>query len=79
MLVTSGFLDILSIGTSQLTQSNFGEDWQDKPNHGGVPLNSPEEFAAVWQAARPMLIRTYAGTKNILTLAQMYEETIHIA
>lgn len=78
-LAASGHLDILSIGTSQLTQSNFGEDWGDKPNGGGVPLNSPEEFAAVWQAARPMLVRTYAGTKNIRALAQMYEEKINIA
>jgi len=78
-LAASGHLDILSIGTSQLTQSNFGEDWGDKPNGGGVPLNSPEEFAAVWQAARPMLVRTYAGTKNIRALAQMYEERINIA
>lgn len=78
-LAASGHLDILSIGTSQLTQSNFGEDWGDKPNGGGVPLNSPEEFAAVWQAARPMLVRTYAGTQNIRALAQMYEEKINIA
>ncbi|MDI6808567.1 MAG: cobalamin-binding protein [Candidatus Eisenbacteria bacterium] len=78
-LAASGLLDVLSIGTSQLTQSNFGEDWGDKPNGGGVPLNSKEEFAAVWQAARPMLVRSYAGTKNIVSLARMYEEAISIA
>jgi len=78
-LADAGFLDILSIGTSQLTQSNFGEDWTGKPNGGGVPLNSKEEFSAVWQASRPMLVRTYAGTRNIAALARMYEETIHIA
>ena len=78
-LAASGFLDIFSIGTSQLTQSNFGEDWGDRPNGGGVPLNSPEEFAALWAAARPMLVRTYAGTRNIPALARMYEETINIA
>ena len=33
-------LDVLSIGSSQLTQSNFGEDWEGKPNGGGVPVNS---------------------------------------
>jgi hypothetical protein len=78
-LAGSGFLDVLSIGTSQLTQSNFGEDWGGRPNGGGVPLNSAEEFAAVWQAARPMLVRSYAGTRNIPALARMYEETINIA
>lgn len=78
-LAASGFLDVLSIGTSQLTQSNFGEDWGDKPNGGGVPLNSREEFTAVFGAARPMLVRAYAGTRNIPALAKMHEETINIA
>ncbi len=78
-LATGGFLDILSIGTSQLTQSNFGEDWGLQPNGGGVPLNTPEEFAAVWQAARPMLVRTYAGTRNLPELAALYEARLHIA
>jgi hypothetical protein len=78
-LAAGGLLDVLSVGTSQLTQSNFGEDWGDRPNGGGVPLNSAEEFAAVWRAARPMLVRTYAGTHNIPALARMYEETIHAA
>jgi len=78
-LARSGLLDILSIGTSQLTQSAFGEDWGGKPNGGGVPINAAAEYAAVWQAARPMLVRTYAGTKNIPALARMYEETLHAA
>lgn len=78
-LAASGHLDVLSIGTSQLTQSSFGEDWGNRPNGGGVPLNSVEEFAAVWAASRPMLVRTYAGTRNIPALARMYEETIHMA
>lgn len=78
-LASSGYLDVLSIGTSQLTQSAFGEAWGERPNGGGVPINSREEFAAVWQAARPMLVRTYAGTRNIPTLARLYEETINIA
>ncbi len=78
-LAASGFLDVLSIGTSQLTQSHFGMDWGGLPNGGGVPLNSPEEFSAVWAAARPMLVRAYAGTRNIPELARMYERTIHIA
>lgn len=78
-LAVSGYLDVLSIGSSQLTQSDFGLDWTGKRNGGGVPLNSPGEFADVWRAARPMLVRTYAGTRNIPALAGMYEDTIHIA
>lgn len=78
-LAASGSLDVLSIGTSQLTQERFGEDWAEAPNGGGVPLNSPGEFAAAWAAARPMLVRTYAGVRNHAALARMYDETIHNA
>jgi len=78
-LASGGFLDVLSIGTSQLTQSNFGENWEGKINGGGVPLASASEFAAVWEAARPMLVRSYAGTKDVPALAKMNEETIDIA
>lgn len=78
-LADTGFLDILSIGTSQLSQSRFGEDWHDHPNGGGVPINSAEEFRAAWQASRPMLVRTYAGTSKISELARMYEKTINMA
>jgi hypothetical protein len=74
-----GHLDVLSIGSSQLSQSRFGEDWGDSTNGGGVALNSPEEFASVWRAARPMLVRSYAGTKNLAAMARMNEETIHNA
>lgn len=78
-LAEASLLDVLSIGTSQLTQSNFGEDWGDRANGGGVPLNSPEEFAETWRVARPMLVRSYAGTRDVVDLAKMYEKTIHIA
>lgn len=77
-LAKTKYLDILSIGSSQLTQSNFGEDWEEKTNGGGVPVNSPEEFRMIWEASRPLLVRTYAGTKNITNLAQMHEQTLNI-
>ena len=78
-LAQGGLLDVLSIGTSQLTQEKFGEEWDGLPNGGGVPINSPEEYQAVYDASRPMLIRTYAGTRNTKELARMYEDTINIA
>jgi len=78
-LARTGYLDVLSIGTSQLTQEAFGEDWSGRPNGGGVPLNTPEEYAEVWEAARPMLVRTYAGTRDVPALARMYEKTMNIA
>ncbi len=78
-LGNAGFLDVLSIGSSQLSQSNFGESWEGKPNGGGVPVNSEAEYADIWQAARPMLVRTYSGTKNVKKLAEIYEKTINIS
>lgn len=78
-LSTTGFLDILSIGTSQLSQSNFGENWNGYRNGGGVPVNSPLEFQNIWQASKPMLVRTYSGTKRVKDMAKIYEETINMA
>ncbi len=78
-LAASGHLDILSIGTSQLTQARFGEPWAGEPNGGGVPLASPAEFADAWRAARPMLVRAYAGSRDVAAMARMLEQTIHNA
>lgn len=78
-LAQSRLLDVLSIGTSQLTQSHFGENWDGLSNGGGVPINSEMEYETIYQLAKPMLVRTYAGTKNICSLAKMYERVIHIS
>lgn len=78
-LARTGYLDILSVGSSQLSQSNFGENWADKQNGGGVPINSEEEYRKIYEASRPLLVRTYSGTKNIPQLASMYENTINIS
>ena len=79
ILKDSGFIDILSIGTSQRSQANFGEEWGDQPDGGGVPINSIEDYERIYLAARPMLVRTYAGTKNIPAMARIYEEAINMA
>lgn len=78
-LSETGYLDIVSIGSSQLSQSNFGEDWGEKPNGGGVPINRPEEFEKIAEAASPMLVRTYSGTQRIPEMAQVYEENLNTA
>ncbi len=78
-LAKSGFLDILSIGTSQLSQSAFGENWEGRPDGGGVPLDSPEAFGRIWELARPMLVRSYSGTNDVAGMAKMLEERIDIA
>ncbi len=78
-LAHSGYLDILSIGTSQLTQERFGEEWGESQNGGGVPVNSPSEYERIYIAARPMFVRTYSGTHTIRQLAEIHEETLNIA
>lgn len=78
-LANSNYLDILSIGSSQLSQSKFGENWEGKVNGGGVPVNSEQEFRDIWNAAKPMLVRTYSGTKNVKEMAAIYEKTINIS
>jgi hypothetical protein len=78
-LAETGFLDIVSIGSSQLSQSDFGTDWGEQPNGGGVPINSKEDLHRIYDASRPMLVRTYSGTRNLPELARVYEETINIA
>ncbi|MDR0603726.1 MAG: hypothetical protein LBG80_05405 [Bacteroidales bacterium] len=78
-LAKKGLLDVLSIGTSQLTQSNFGDNWDGLPNGGGVPVNSELEYLQIKEAARPMLVRTYAGTKNIPGLAALHEHCLNIS
>lgn len=77
-LGSSKLLDVLSIGSSQLTQSNFGEDWSDLPNGGGVPINSELEYTIIREAAKPMLVRTYSGTKNVPYLAKIHERSLNI-
>ena len=54
-------------------------EWGDKPNGGGVPVNSEQDYREIWDASRPLLVRTYAGTRNIPQLAEIYERTINIA
>ena len=78
-LAKTKFLDVISIGSSQLTQSNFGEDWEGRTNGGGVPVNSAEEYRMIYEASRPLMLRTYAGTKNIPKLAAIHEESINIS
>ena len=78
-LAQSQLLDVLSIGSSQLTQSNFGEDWEGKPNGGGVPVNSVIEYRIIKENAKPMLVRTYSGTKDVPLLAKIHEQALNIS
>ena len=78
-LAKTRLLDVLSIGSSQLTQQHFGENWEGLHNGGGVPVNSEMEYRQIAEAAKPMLVRTYAGTNNVPWMAQMHERTLNIS
>jgi len=78
-LASSGYLDVLSIGTSQLSQSEFWRSWEGREDGGGVPIASAEEFEEAWRAARPMLVRSYAGTRDVEAMARMLESSIDTA
>lgn len=79
MLAQAGHLDILSLGTSQLTQSHFGQDWSGLANGGGVPIQNADEYRSISEAALPMLVRTYSGTRNVPALARIHERELNIA
>ena len=78
-LASSKLLDVLSIGSSQLTQSHFGENWDNLSNGGGVPVNSEIEYRIIKENASPMLVRTYSGTKNVPELARIHERSLNIS
>lgn len=78
-LSASRLLDVLSIGSSQLTQSRFGEEWDGLANGGGVPVNSEIEYRVIKENASPMLVRTYSGTKNVPELARIHERSLNIS
>ena len=77
-LAQSQLLDVLSIGSSQLTQAHFGEKWDGLPNGGGVPVNSEMEYRIIRENAIPMLVRTYSGTKDVPGLAHIHERALNI-
>ncbi len=78
-------LDVISLGTDQDAQENFFHPERQNPRRrgaGGVPVRSPDDFRALYQASRRgnfPLMRTYSGTDDFIRLAEMYVETIHIA
>lgn len=73
------YLDIVSVGSSQLSQSHFGESWEGLSNGGGVPFNSELELKAIREHASPMLVRAYSGTKNVPQMAYILEKNLNMA
>lgn len=78
-------LDVISLGIDQDAQENFFRPERQDPRRtgaGGVPVRSPEDYAALYAASRRgnfPLLRTYSGTDDFIRLAEMYVETINIA
>ncbi len=77
-------LDIISLGTDQNTQAHFfhPERMSSGKGAGGVPVRTREEFKQLYLASRAgnyPLMRTYAGTDDLIELAQLHVDTIHNA
>ena len=78
-------IDVISLGTDQDAQEHFFHPERQDPRRkgaGGVPVRSAEDFRRLYEASREgnhPLLRTYAGTTDLLRLAELYQETIHNA
>ena len=76
-------LDIISLGTDQDAQEHFfhPEKIQERRRGaGGVPVRSVEDFKRLFAASRVgnfPLMRTYAGTSDLLELAKVHVRTIN--
>ncbi len=83
-IAESRCLDVISLGTDQNTQAHFfhPERMSIGEGAGGVPVRSKEDFELLFQASRRgnyPLMRTYAGTDDLIKLAQLYVNTINNA
>ena len=84
-LAESGMLDIISIAPDQNAQQYFfGPEKMDKSQDGagGAPIRSVEDFEKLYEASRRgnyPLVRSYAGTRNLLKFSKLLKETINNA
>lgn len=80
-IAESRCLDIISLGTDQNAQAHFfhPERMSSGKGAGGVPVRSKEDYEQLFQASRVgnyPLMRAYAGTDDLIELAQLYVDTI---
>lgn len=84
-IASSGVLDVVSIGPDQNTQESFFRPEVMDPlqnGAGGVPLRTREDFRALRQAAQRgnfPLLRCYSGTRDLIRMAELLQETIQNA
>ncbi len=85
LLAESETLDVISLGVDQNTQEHFFHPEEADPKQdgaGGVPVRTPEQFRALYEASRTgnyPLMRSYAGTRNLIRMAEVLHETINLA
>lgn len=81
-IANADVLDVISIAPDQNTQSNYfhpEEQIQELSGAGGVPLRTEEDFLKLHKArltGNHPLLRIYAGTRDFIKLAKLYQRTI---
>ncbi|MDI3299316.1 MAG: methionine synthase [Bacillota bacterium] len=84
-IADSRAVDVISLGVDQNTQEHFFHPEERDPRQegaGGVPVHTPEQFRALYEASRRgnfPLMRSYSGTRDIVRMAEVLRETIHLA
>lgn len=84
-LAKSEVLDIISIAPDHNTQANFfhpNDQIKELSGAGGVPIKSKDDLVKIHRArltGNHPLLRIYAGTRDFIKLAELFNETIHNA
>lgn len=84
-LAESRLLDVISLGADQDAQEFFFHPEEQDPRRkgaGGVPIRSGEDLRRLYKASRTgnyPLMRAYAGTQDLVRMAELYLETINLA
>ncbi len=80
----SGVLDVISLGLDQDAQSHFfhPERMKNEAGAGGVPVRTKDDLKKLYQASKTgnfPLLRTYAGTDDLIDFAELITDTINNA
>lgn len=84
-LAEEEILDVISLGIDQNAQEHFfHRDEMDasQDGAGGIPVRSAEHFRQLYEASRRgnyPLMRCYSGTRDIIEMAELLQETINQA
>jgi len=84
-IAEAGVLDVISLGPDQNAQESFfrpEEMDHDQDGAGGVPVRTPDDFRALYEASRRgnrPLMRCYSGTRDVIRFAEVLRDTINNA